>query len=75
MSQSSDGHVLSFYLITRKSLRVGVTANRGKAMVEEDCIKSMELLKICGNRCKVTDLTLALSGARREITIRNWDKA
>ena len=75
MSQFYDDHTLSFYLIRRKLLKVGMMANRGKAMVEEDCIKWMELLKICGNRCKLTDLTLALSGARKEITIRKQDKA
>lgn len=66
---------MSFYLITRKFLGVGVMANRGRAVVEEDCIRLTELLKISGNGCKKTALTLTLSGARKEIIIRKQDKA
>lgn len=75
LSQSSDDHILSFYITIQKSLRIGMMANKGKTMVEEDSIKWMEPLKTCGNRCKVTELALALSGARKVITMRRQDKA
>lgn len=49
--------------------------NRGNGVVEIDCIKWMECLKICVNRCGEADLILVLSSPRKEITIRKQDKA
>lgn len=72
---SSNDHILSFYLSSTKFFTVGMVPNRGKGVVEKDCIKWMELLKICVNRCKGTDLILALFSARKEIAIQKQEKA